>query len=781
MQVHTPSKVSTSVATHGLALIAASLCAALTGCTLVSNVPDSNSDITMPPMSGRVMGGETPVASSLVTLWETDPTHSGYGASAKVLAGPVTASSPGGNFSFTTGYTCTPGNFVYVTSTGGDTSNGAATAVINRNLILAAALGPCSSFGTAAQQASVNVIVNELSTVAVAFALGAFTTVNAGTTGGTTYSSNQQVYIGAPANNNAATGACTGTGTAMTCVAAGLSHAFTNAATLVNASSLSGGPVGTANTTVPGNSLGSVPTALINTLGNILQFCTNSAGGVAGDGSNCGLFFTDATPPAGLAAPTDTLSAMIDIARAPYDNTGKTCSGTNGTTGGLFCLSSAYPSFVPALSSVPHDYSIAIAYSGASNLTTTSFGSPQYLVLDANDNVYVQTSNAYSATAVGIAAMTNSGSGLWNNPTNSNLCTTGEVAIDNVGNAWMSIFEASTATGCAFGIYEYNASTGAQENFFEAGSGSVCNTTTPSTTNCPGFVTYDTTHAIQSTPRPIAFDRFNNLWYGRGSSSCSNCLLELPYSTTTYAATGNYGAPTNVQNTMYSTNQIVIDSGQNIWIGNYSASSGTSGKVFLVPNTGTAAAPAYTATSGFFTTTLSSYDNGGVSLDASGNVWTGSSLDVYSITPTGSGATLALPSSPTFTAAIAASHPSAGEVDGGSNYWYPSLTSSGSLYLQITPTAAYYNSTTPANNIQTLRPCYVPAGSNTCDAALLISSLQYYESGDPHVIQVDSSGALWVAAGVTSNLNTGFILQVLGPGYPTWPLYNYGVFGKEPQ
>ena len=71
-----------------------------------------------------------------------------------------------------------------------------------------AALGSCSNFGNATAQGNVNIIVSELSTVAAAYTLGNFITVNQNTAG------NQLVYVGAPANNNAATGSCTGTGPA---------------------------------------------------------------------------------------------------------------------------------------------------------------------------------------------------------------------------------------------------------------------------------------------------------------------------------------------------------------------------------------------------------------------------------------------------------------------------------------------------------------------------------------------------------------------------------------
>ena len=200
---------------------------------------------------------------------------------------------------------------MYVTSTGGDVSNGAMSSgvpapIINKNVVFVAALGPCSSFVGSTAQASVRIIINELTTVAAAYALDSFMTVNAGTSGTTTYSSNQQVLIGAPANNNATAGSCTGTGTAMTCKSAGLTHAFTNALNMVNTTNLSGaGPTGLAYTTVPNVANSSVPQAVINSLGDIMSYCTQGPGGTAGDGTtNCGNFFTQTTPPVVQLLPT---------------------------------------------------------------------------------------------------------------------------------------------------------------------------------------------------------------------------------------------------------------------------------------------------------------------------------------------------------------------------------------------------------------------------------------------------------------------------------------------
>jgi len=115
-----------------------------------------------------------------------------------------------------------------------------------------AALGPC-----AALNGNTFIIMNEVTTVAAAYALSGFTTIS-----GTT------ANVSAPANNNAATGTTT--------AAAGLTHAFLNAANLANTRT------GTANVNIVNNAAqasslnGIVPQAQINALANSLQSCVAS-------------------------------------------------------------------------------------------------------------------------------------------------------------------------------------------------------------------------------------------------------------------------------------------------------------------------------------------------------------------------------------------------------------------------------------------------------------------------------------------------------------------------
>ena len=737
--------------------IAALMTIALTGCGFGST--DTTASVAnIPSIQGVTKGGETPVAGGTVILWETDPNNTGYGQTARQIQ---TAVVTGANFSFTTGYSCTNANdFLYVTSTGGDVTNGSSSPIYNPNLVMMAALGSCANMATSSAQGAVHININELSTVAAAYALGNFMTVNANGGVGT-----QLVYIGAPANNSATTGACTGTGSAMTCASAGLAHAFANALNLVNASNAggAGGPTGAAYAISPSNSLGSVPQALINTLGNIVQYCTNSGNSSSSSStisSNCSALFTDAKP-TNFSAPTDTLSALINIAHYPQFNIGATCSGTNGTVGGLFCLASAYPAFTPSLSAVPHDWSIGIAYSGTSQ---GSFGLPQYLTLDANDNVYVQTGNLHSATSTGLAAMSSSGTAIWYNAMSANYCNQGVLATDTNGNVFESINQGSTSTGCAYGIAGFSTANGASTYVFGPGSGTVCNQTSPSSINCPGFTAYDTTHPVSTDTLGLAVDHLNNLWYSREDSACATCLQEIPYSSGAYhAATTSEGASGADWN---AGSELIVDATGNVY------SSSVSTKLYIIPNTApsTPSTPTYTSTSGFLSQAVGSTTFGMIALDSAGNLWSSYANNFVEFTPTLTSSVItgytAASGSPFNTAGSA---PHVGEFDGHDNLYAPSYSTGGAVYMQTSPSYSGYNATNV--NAFDIIPCYAPSGASSCTVI----------SSDPHVVQIDSTGSIWIAGTGSSGGAAADVVQVIGTAYPTWPQLSYGKFGVMPQ
>ena len=118
---------------------------------------------------------------------------------------------------------------VYLTASGGNAGSGT-----NSTILLMAALGSCNTVNS-----STYVVVNEVTTVAAAYALGPF------------MSQSNPTQIGYPASSSV-----------------GIQHAFTTAANLANIGA------GAANAVTP-NGKGAIPYSTIDTLADILAYCVN--------------------------------------------------------------------------------------------------------------------------------------------------------------------------------------------------------------------------------------------------------------------------------------------------------------------------------------------------------------------------------------------------------------------------------------------------------------------------------------------------------------------------
>ena len=365
------SRRSFAVVSQAAACIAAVM---LTGCAaLNSTVAPVAGPVAGPAagphahLQGTVFGGQQPVAGSSIALYAAGTT--GYSkANTNLLTAPV-FSATNGSFNITGLYTCASGQQMYIVATGGNPGSG-----INANITLVAALGDCSTLTAAS-----NVNINEITTVAAAYALASFANIS----------------IGPDAVSSSAANT------------AGLVGAFVNAAKLANPTSgTAGGP-----SLAPGANL---PTAEINTLGNILAACVNTTGGTAGDSTPCGQLFT-ATRPAFNPAPADTFSAAVNIARLPGVNVAD-----------LFNLSSPTAPFQPQLASAPNDRTISINY------TLGGFSAPAAVVADANGRIYFPNAGNNTVTVLNQSG-TPAAPLLLNG-----LSTPSGVAIDQGGNIWVA-------------------------------------------------------------------------------------------------------------------------------------------------------------------------------------------------------------------------------------------------------------------------------------------------------------------------------------------------------
>jgi hypothetical protein len=208
------------------------------------------------------MGGYVPIVGATASLYQTaniGGTTTGLGGGYYIgniyPIATYTTDSHGG-FTFTAANSCStssPDEY-YITIEGGNSGVDRS----NQNILLMAAIGNCSQL-----LSDTFVVVNEVTTVAAAYALAPFLSVTNGGYG--TYN----VNVVASSTNYAATASSTGT----IYHPVGLQHAFLNAYNLADVTQ-----GGTARTVHPTNPSAVMPAPLINSIANVLQECTNSTG-----------------------------------------------------------------------------------------------------------------------------------------------------------------------------------------------------------------------------------------------------------------------------------------------------------------------------------------------------------------------------------------------------------------------------------------------------------------------------------------------------------------------
>jgi len=251
-------------------------------------------------------------------------------ASTGLIASPG-VSDANGNFSITGAYSCTgttPGTQVYLVATGGNPGGGT-----NANLSLVAALGSCSTL--LANAATTTVIINEVTTVAAAYALAPF--------------ASSLTSIGASGSNPT-----------------GLVNAFANAASLANTSFGAAG-----GGSLPAGAV--APVSEIDTLANILASCVNTTGSAS---SACTSLFS-------ATGATDTFGAALGVAKNP---------GATAITS-LYTLSSSTAPFQPSMTTQPNDFTVALRYNAGGTLST-----PYAIAIDASGDAWVTNESGSAVT-----------------------------------------------------------------------------------------------------------------------------------------------------------------------------------------------------------------------------------------------------------------------------------------------------------------------------------------------------------------------------------------------
>ncbi|HEY4378795.1 MAG TPA: hypothetical protein VGN01_00525 [Acidobacteriaceae bacterium] len=351
-------------------------------------------------MNGLVRGGQQPIVGAHVYLFAAGTAgYGGAGTAASAANASVSLLTSGmgttldgdggatngdyyattdgnGSFSITGSYICTTGAQVYLYALGGDPGSG-----LNTAAGLMAVLGSCPAAGSF--PSSLYVVVNEVSTVAAAYALAGFAT--------------DATHVGS-------------SGTAL--ASTGIANAFANAANLETLST------GAALVTTPAGN-GTVPQTEINTLANVLAACVNSTGPGS---SACSTVLANALPAGTTGAqPADTATAAINIAHNP---------GANVAT--LYALASGTPPFAPGLTSAPNDFTVELAF------TSGGLSTPVGIAIDARGNVWVSNYNdgvVGSVTELASSGLALSGAGGY---TGGGLAMVHQIAIDMAGNAWIA-------------------------------------------------------------------------------------------------------------------------------------------------------------------------------------------------------------------------------------------------------------------------------------------------------------------------------------------------------
>jgi sugar lactone lactonase YvrE len=365
---------------HSSALLFVS-CVLLSGCTAA---PVFNSTSTPPTgsargisISGKVHGGQNPISGAQVYLYGVSETGyagpgipaSGTNVSTSLLNAPgyVTTASDG-TFSISSDYSCNAAApDVYLLAVGGNAGSGSS----NSAIVLAAGLGPCSSLSS-----STYVVINEVSTVAAAYAGAGFAT--------------DPTHVSS-------------SGSAL--AIRGVENAL---ASIVNLETLG---TGVANTTTLGTN-GVVPQATIDTLANILAACVNSSGPGS---SQCLTLFTNAENNG--AMPSDTGTAILNIAHNPGANVAN-----------LFTLQGSTPPFVPDLAAAPNDFTIAISFTGG------GMEDPYDVAIDAKGNVWVANQGGDKLTELNALGVPGSSTGY----SGGGLTIPYAIAIDSSGDVWLA-------------------------------------------------------------------------------------------------------------------------------------------------------------------------------------------------------------------------------------------------------------------------------------------------------------------------------------------------------
>jgi streptogramin lyase len=583
-----PARLALSILAAGLLLSALAGCGG-SGVIVSTTIPTGGAGFP-----GVAMAGKLPLDGASVQLYAAG--SAGNGSTPKALLSSPLTSAVNGAFTVPGGYTCpSQTSQLYLVARGGKPGPAAASA--NSAITLLTTLGPCNQISGTTQ-----IVINEVTTVAAAYALSQFLSVGAN--------------IGASATNSV-----------------GLQNAFATATALAgSATGISPGPGFAAN--------GSSPTLQLDSLANLLNACTNATP----TASACTALFAATTSPGSAVAPTNTLDAALNLARNPAVNVGS-----------LYTLSTASAAFAPAFASAPADWTLFINYTGggmnapsglgidaagdvwvASYFNTASLFSPlgqpvlpngvtgyglsaSYgLAVDANNNAWVPNEPGLTIAGNSVSVLNSVGQSIAGTGgfTGGGLDYPVAVAIDTDDSAWVVDYGDSRLTHLSSSGQSLSGTTGysSSQLIFPVAAAVdashnvwVANQSSTTVTKVSPDGTQFTSYTCCDGPSGLAIDQLGNVWianyYGNSISEIAASGAVLSSGTFTG---GGIDHPQG----------IAIDGAGNVWIANYrtpalpelaGAASAAPGAV-LSPSLGLGSGAAL----------LEAY---AIAIDASGNLW----------------------------------------------------------------------------------------------------------------------------------------------------------------
>jgi hypothetical protein len=538
--------------------------------------------------AGKAMAGKLPLVGASVQVYAAGTTGNGSLGTA-LLTSTLTTDANGG---FTVaGYGCPAASSqIYVVARGGKAGPAGTT---NGAVVLLTALGACNQAASAA-------VVNEVTTVAAAYALSQFLSA-----GGN---------VGASSTNLAGLTAAVATAWALADITAGTSP----------------GPTFAAN--------GSSPAAKIDSVANLLNGCVALLSGNA-----CSALFS-ATAPAGGSEPANTLDAALDLVRNPAANVASVYAASMGSA-----------AFAPVLAAAPTDWTLFVNYTGggmnspsglgidsagdvwvanyynvaslfsplgkpllAQGITGFGLSASYGLAVDANDNAWIPNEPSTGVAGNSVSVLTTAGLSVAGSGgfTGGGLDFPTSVAIDTDGSAWVVDYGDAHLTHLSSSGQALSGTSGYVTPLFAFPQSAaidgghnvwVANFGGTAVTEVSQSGSQFTNYECCDGPTAIALDQKGNAWVAnyKNSSISEISSAGVVLANGTYTG-GGVSYPKG----------LAIDGAGNVWVANYRSPYLTelAGASAAVP--GTALSPANGL--GADAALLEAY---AIAVDASGNLW----------------------------------------------------------------------------------------------------------------------------------------------------------------